>query len=115
MSQWFSRNLVFLGTALVIVLTFDCRALAQYKQINLVSNQAGMAKFVDSDLVNAWGISVSPTGPFWVSDNVTGLSTLYTGKGVKQSLVVTIPAAGALWRRERSARCRSPTAVDGHQ
>jgi len=93
MSRWFTRKLV-LGATLVIVLAFDGAALAQYKQINLVSNQAGMAKFVDSDLVNAWGISVSPTGPFWVSDNVTGLSTLYTGKGVKQSLVVTIPAAG---------------------
>ena len=93
MSRWFTRKLV-LGATLVIVLAFDGAALAQYKHINLVSNQAGMAKFVDSDLVNAWGISVSPTGPFWVSDNVTGLSTLYTGKGVKQSLVVTIPAAG---------------------
>jgi uncharacterized protein (TIGR03118 family) len=42
------------------------------------------------DLINPWGISHSPTSPFWLSDNGTGLSTLYNGAGVKQALVVTI-------------------------
>src|SRR5206468_9203908 len=41
--------------------------------------------------VNPWGISHSATSPFWVSDNGTGLSTLYNGAGTKQGLVVTIP------------------------
>src|SRR5258707_11472293 len=30
---------------------------------------------------------------WWISDNATGLSTLYKGAGVKQSLIVTIPPA----------------------
>jgi len=47
---------------------------------------------MDSHLVNPWGLSVSPTSPWWVSDNGTGLSTLYNGAGAAQSLVVTIPA-----------------------
>src|SRR5215467_9293742 len=93
MSRAFAHNLALVA-ALACVVGLTGSALAQYTRINLVSNLSGKAKFVDSDLVNAWGISVSPTGPFWVSDNVTGLSTLYTGKGVKQSLVVTIPAVG---------------------
>lgn len=45
----------------------------------------------DSDLVNAWGLSRSSGSPWWVSDNGTGLSTLYDGTGIKQGLVVTIP------------------------
>ena len=39
------------------------------------------------------GLSRSSTSPRWISDNATGLSTLYNGAGAKQSLVVTIPQA----------------------
>jgi hypothetical protein len=38
-----------------------------------------------------WGLVSSPTSPWWVSDNQTGLSPLYNGSGVKQGLVVSIP------------------------
>jgi uncharacterized protein (TIGR03118 family) len=62
-----------------------------YRQTNLVSNQPGVAAVTDTHLVNAWGMSHSPTSPWWVSDNGTGFSTLYTGGGVPQALVVTIP------------------------
>lgn len=64
------------------------------KQTNLVSNQSGKAAFTDPNLVNAWGISASPAGPFWVSDNGTGLSTLYSTSGQPQGLIVTVPGAG---------------------
>jgi uncharacterized protein (TIGR03118 family) len=36
-------------------------------------------------------MSISPSGPWWISDNGTGVSTLYNGSGVSQGLVVTIP------------------------
>jgi len=62
-----------------------------FAQHNLVSDLPGMAYFTDPDLVNPWGVSFAPTSPFWVSDNGTGLSTLYTGTGTKLGLVVTIP------------------------
>jgi len=62
-----------------------------FTQTNLVSDVPGMAKFTDPDLVNAWGISMSSTSPFWVSDNGTGKATLYNGLGQKQGLIVTIP------------------------
>jgi uncharacterized protein (TIGR03118 family) len=39
-------------------------------------------------------MSFSPMSPIWVSDNGQGLATLYNGAGVKQGLVVSIPAPG---------------------
>jgi uncharacterized protein (TIGR03118 family) len=62
-----------------------------YKQTSLVSDQIGNAPTVDPNLVNAWGMAFFPQGAFWVNDNGTGLSTLYDGLGVTQSLVVTVP------------------------
>lgn len=62
-----------------------------FLQHNLVSDIPGMADHLDPDLVNPWGISMSSTSPFWISDNGMGKSTLYNGSGVKQGLVVTVP------------------------
>jgi len=61
---------------------------------NLTSDGAVNAAFTDTNLKNPWGISYAPGGDFWVSDNATGLTTLYDGTGAPQSLVVTIPPAG---------------------
>jgi uncharacterized protein (TIGR03118 family) len=91
-----ARSVRFLAIAILAVAVLSAAAFAQYQVTNLVSNVAGGGKTIDPDLVNAWGIAFSPTGPFWVSDNGTGLSTLYTGKGVKQSLVVTVPSASGV-------------------
>src|SRR5580765_4908026 len=49
----------------------------RYVQINLVSDQAGVAQIQDTNLVNAWGVSFSGGSPFWISDNGTAKSTLY--------------------------------------
>jgi len=65
-----------------------------YSQQNLVSDLPGVAKFLDPDLVNPWGMAFSATSPIWVSDNGSGLATIYNGAGVKQGLVVSIPAPG---------------------
>ena len=66
-----------------------------YQQTNLVSDLPGVAANQDVNLQNPWGISYAPTSPFWVSDNGTGLATLYNAGGVPASLVVTIPPAAA--------------------
>jgi uncharacterized protein (TIGR03118 family) len=78
------------------------RADDHYQQINLVSDLPGVAQIQDTNLVNAWGLSSSSTSPFWVSDNGTGVSTLYAVTNdaadvehvVKQGLTVTIPGEG---------------------
>ena len=56
-----------------------------------MSDVPGLAAATDPHLVNAWGLVAGPTSPWWVSDNGTGLSTLYNGAGTPLSLVVTIP------------------------
>ena len=67
---------------------------AQYQVTNLVSNQEKTAKTTDPLLVNAWGLTHPPGGPWWVSDNGSGWSTLYDGNGTKVPLNVLIPTAG---------------------
>jgi uncharacterized protein (TIGR03118 family) len=66
-----------------------------YLQNNLVSDLNGQGSRRDSNLVNPWGISFSPTGPFWISDNGTGLITVYNAKGIPapagNPIVVTVP------------------------
>ncbi|HZU29283.1 MAG TPA: TIGR03118 family protein [Bryobacteraceae bacterium] len=62
-------------------------------QTNLVSDGAVPSLHPDSNLVNPWGISFSPTSPFWISDNGTGVTTFYNGTGGKIGQV-TIPAPG---------------------
>jgi uncharacterized protein (TIGR03118 family) len=52
-----------------------------YTQANLVSDGSVPAATISSNLINPWGISHSPTGPFWVSDNGTGLTTIHDGSG----------------------------------
>ena len=66
-----------------------------YQQTNLVSDLPGVAANQDVNLKNPWGIAYAPTGPFWVSDNGTGLTTLYNAGGVTVPLVVTIPPPAA--------------------
>jgi len=65
-----------------------------YSWTNFQSDIAGVAQHTDRNLVNPWGMSVSPSGTIWVSDNGTGVSTLYHQDGTAVSLVVTIPPAG---------------------
>ena len=63
----------------------------RYEQVNLDSNVAGNAEAPDPQLINGWGLARSSGSPWWVSDEATGVSTLYNGAGAKQQLVVTIP------------------------
>ena len=46
---------------------------------------------VDPDLVNPWGLAFNPTGPLWVADNGTGVSTVYSATGQPVPLVVAVP------------------------
>ena len=57
----------------------------------LTSNIAGATVNTDPNLVNGWGLTAGPTTPWWVSDNGTDKSTLYTADGTPQSRVVNVP------------------------
>jgi uncharacterized protein (TIGR03118 family) len=72
-----------------------------YKQTNLVSDIAGMAPTFDPNLKNPWGLTRSsttptrPGSPWWVGNNNSGTSTLYTGAGaiipINGTGTVTVP------------------------
>jgi uncharacterized protein (TIGR03118 family) len=86
-----SRHNFSLAALLVLALSLaSIPALAQYTATTLVKNTG---KTGDKQLINPWGLVYGPGGPFWLSDQGSGLSTLYDGTGVKQSLIVTIPPA----------------------
>jgi uncharacterized protein (TIGR03118 family) len=76
------------------VLEDRCLLDGNVLQTNLVSDLPGVAQFQDPQLVNPWGIAEGPGGPFWISDNNAGVSTLYNTPGEKQGLVVSIPTPG---------------------
>jgi uncharacterized protein (TIGR03118 family) len=64
----------------------------QYIANGLVSDTGTGALHADANLVNGWGLAFNPVGYAWVSDEGTGMSTLYDGNGVQQQPVVSMPA-----------------------
>jgi len=86
-------SLRFTAGALLVLTTQAVCSAQHYRQTKLVSNTSGVAPVTDPQLVNSWGLSRSSSSRWWIADNGTGLSTLYDGTGVKQSLIVTIPPA----------------------
>ncbi len=78
--------------ALAVVLSFlPGTAQAGYIQNNLVSDVPGLAAVTDPNLLNPWGLSFSATSPFWVADEASNDSTLYSNIGVVNSRVVSVP------------------------
>src|ERR1019366_540149 len=81
-------------------------AATGYLVHNLVADAATVtspaADFIDTRLVNAWGLVASATSPFWTCDAGTGLSTIYTVNATNTvplgtpnaSIQPTVPGAG---------------------
>lgn len=90
----FLRQAGLVAVLMLCALSQDLSAGTIYTQTNLVSDVPGVAAITDPNLKNPWGVSFSPTSPFWVSDQATGLATLYDGAGNIVPLVVSIPAIG---------------------
>jgi uncharacterized protein (TIGR03118 family) len=90
--QSFVRRFITVAAGLVL---FSGMVLAQtsYFVTNLTSDVSGKTKNTDPLLANPWGLAYAPGGAFWVSDEASGWSTLYNGKGVPQSLQVVVPTA----------------------
>jgi uncharacterized protein (TIGR03118 family) len=63
-------------------------------QPNLAALGFPTALTEDTNLVNPWGVSFnSTTSPFWISDNATGLSSLYRPTGLQVSPPSPVPIA----------------------
>jgi uncharacterized protein (TIGR03118 family) len=72
-----------------------CLLSGGYLQSYLVSDIPGLARYTDPNLVNPWGLTVSPGAPFWLGDNGPGFSAVDTGDGqgfpAGAQLVVAVP------------------------
>jgi uncharacterized protein (TIGR03118 family) len=108
------KTLAFFALATI----FPCLTFAQYKRADLVTNSGANGTVPDPHLVNAWGLVSTGTSPFWVSDNSTGLSTLYSisnTSGVVATplgLVVSIPSvSGGLGTPTGIVAPETPTGV----
>src|SRR5205823_7072400 len=86
------RKIALLALAVAMLTAASTRA-DTYSWTNFQSDIAGVAQHVDPNLVNPWGMAASAGGTIWVSDNGTGVSTLYHQDGTAVDLVVTIPTS----------------------
>ena len=67
-------------------------ASAGFADTAVVSNKVGVVATpttIDANLSNPWGLAVGPGLPFWIADNNSNLSTLYSGTGQIQTQLVT--------------------------
>ncbi|HTN48741.1 MAG TPA: TIGR03118 family protein, partial [Burkholderiaceae bacterium] len=89
-------------SGLLCVLTGSAAHAVEVTVTNLVSDNPALSpQLVDPSLVNPWGVSYSPTSPFWVSNNGSSTATLYNVNPVTQAttkvgLTVTIPGDGSV-------------------
>ena len=97
------RSPIVLAVVAAAALAAPGIAAAQFSATNLVTNDplAHPAQITDPGLINAWGMSSSPTSPVWVSSNGSGTAVLYavdpaTQATTKQGLTVTIRGDGTV-------------------
>jgi uncharacterized protein (TIGR03118 family) len=65
----------------LLVSTANTASPAPFVQTDLVSDLPGLATITDSSLVNPWGVSRTTTSPFWISDQGTNLTNLWSVTG----------------------------------
>lgn len=107
---------VFIAGLFMISILYACKkegAVSAVKTVSTVSTVHALSSFnieptilvadtdgfnaakIDTNLVNAWGIAIGPTGGVWISSNHKGVSPIYDRMGNTLRPAVTIPAATA--------------------
>jgi hypothetical protein len=87
-------------------ITSDPPATSSFTDTALVADKTTVVATVttiDANLQNPWGIAVGPGLPFWIADNHSNLSTLYSGSAQNETSTITgsntvgiaIPASAA--------------------
>jgi uncharacterized protein (TIGR03118 family) len=93
MALTYKRLLVVLAASVVVLVAAGGAAARPgngFVVTPLVSDNGVPGTTPDANLVNSWGLVSSATSPWWVADNGSGVSTLYTGAGAKLGLTVTV-------------------------
>jgi uncharacterized protein (TIGR03118 family) len=63
---------------------------------NLVADVGSFAGAkIDVNLINAWGLAISPNGRLWVSSTGKNLTTIYDGTGATLLAPIAIPVSGS--------------------
>src|SRR5438132_7899287 len=96
-------TLVSFTTALLAAATLCVSAgfaRASFDWENLEGDIPGVAEITDSNVINPWGITVSPSGTLFVADNGAGVATAYFQDGTPapsfgNPLVITIPPSAS--------------------
>jgi uncharacterized protein (TIGR03118 family) len=70
-----------LGLTIVVAAGSAQAGFEELSQTNLVSDGFVPAAQTDPNLINPWGVSFGPGGPFWISDNNSGFSSIYAVSG----------------------------------
>src|SRR5438128_6801579 len=94
-------TLVSFKTALLTAATLCVSAgfaRASFDWENLEGDIPGVAEITDSNVINPWGITLSPSGTIFVADNGAGVATAYFQNGTpapnfSNPLVITIPSS----------------------
>ena len=66
-----------LALVVALITAWSATAASSFTVTPLVSDNGVPGTLTDPDLVNSWGLTSSPTSPWWVADNGTAKSTLY--------------------------------------
>ena len=89
-----SIQLILLAAGIVYVTAASARANFDWE--NLQSDIHGVAEQTDPNVINPWGMALSPSGNIFVADNGAGVATVYFQDGTPvpnsaNPLVITIP------------------------
>jgi uncharacterized protein (TIGR03118 family) len=66
--------------------------MAGFSDTALTSNKTGVVAtmtIIDANLSNPWGLAVAPGSAWWIADNNSNLTTLYSGTGAVETTAVT--------------------------
>jgi uncharacterized protein (TIGR03118 family) len=81
------------GLAIMLALSAQAKAGPTFSVTNLITNNQSVnqAQITDPNLVNPWGVSFSSTSPLWVSNEGTGVASLYKISTSDQVSIVSGP------------------------
>lgn len=105
------NRFVFLAMGLFVALSANAQN-NNFRQVDLVSNVPGLALTVDPDLVDPWGIAISPGQAFRIVSNSKGDFKSYDGTGAPRGLGIVVAApAGATAPSKPSGVVANPTSL----